>query len=136
VVQNPISSPPFPTVTGHHENPPGNTRHQGLVPSSDHSSDASRFARGRGASRGAVATARGDPHRRGLAGLTELVVTSNYALALVFVTPLALLLVRLAVPEPTGLLLRDRLVEILLGVGIGLHVAVATRERKPRAGAG
>jgi uncharacterized membrane protein YccC len=63
-------------------------------------------------------------------------VTSNYALALVFVTPLALLLVRLAVPEPTGLLLRDRLVEILLGVGIGLHVAVATRERKPRAGAG
>jgi len=64
-----------------------------------------------------------------LQGLIELVIARLYGLALVFVTPLALMLVRLAVPVPTSTLLSDRLVETLLGLTIGTAVAAVTRQR-------
>jgi len=59
----------------------------------------------------------------------ELLVGRNYGLALVFVTPLALLLGQLAVTHPAGPLLRDRGLETLVGVVVALAVTVATRDR-------
>jgi hypothetical protein len=59
----------------------------------------------------------------------ELFVGRNYGLALVFVTPLALLLGEIAVRHPTGQLLLDRGIETLLGVAVAVLVTVATRER-------
>jgi hypothetical protein len=64
--------------------------------------------------------------------VAELLVGRNYALALVAVTPLALLMVHLAVPTPTATLLTDRGVETLLGVVAGLVVGYVTRVRHPR----
>ncbi len=66
----------------------------------------------------------------------ELFVGRNYGLAMVFITPLALLMIELAVPVDPGLLLRDRLVDTLLGVAVGTAVAVvsaAVRRRRARA---
>lgn len=57
----------------------------------------------------------------------ELLVGRNYGLALVFVTPLALLLGQLAVAHPPGPLLRDRGVETLVGVVVALLVSAAPR---------
>ena len=57
----------------------------------------------------------------------ELLVGRNYALALVAVTPLALLMVHLVAPIPAGTLLWDRGVETLIGVVIGLAVGYLTR---------
>ena len=48
--------------------------------------------------------------------LAELFVLRNYGLALVFVTPLALILSDLAHPTPTSALLADRLLATVLGV--------------------
>jgi hypothetical protein len=59
----------------------------------------------------------------------ELVVGRNYALALVCVTPLALLMVHLVVPVPTGELLRDRGVETVIGVVVGIAVGYLSRPR-------
>jgi len=64
--------------------------------------------------------------------VAELLVGRNYALALVAVTPLALLMVHLAVPSPTATLLADRGVETLLGVVAGLVVGYLTRVRHRR----
>ena len=64
--------------------------------------------------------------------VAELLVGRNYALALVAVTPLALLMVHLAVPTPTATLLADRGVETLLGVVAGLVVGYLTRVRHPK----
>ncbi|MDR6175784.1 hypothetical protein QE364_000400 [Nocardioides zeae] len=64
-----------------------------------------------------------------LQGLTELLVVRNYAAALVFITPLALLMGQLAAPLPVGGLVLDRLLETLLGTLLGMLVAAATRER-------
>jgi hypothetical protein len=61
--------------------------------------------------------------------LTELVVVANYLLALVFITPMALLLVHLSVPGPTAPLLEDRLAETLIGLAVGLTTAALTRQR-------
>jgi hypothetical protein len=61
----------------------------------------------------------------------ELVVGRNYALALVCVTPLALLMVHLVVPVPTRELLVDRGVETVIGVAVGVAVGYLSR---PRAG--
>lgn len=66
-----------------------------------------------------------------LQGLAELLVVRNYAAALVFITPLALLMGQLAAPLPVGDLVVDRLVETLLGTLVGMGVAAATRERPP-----
>ncbi|MEP9381319.1 FUSC family protein [Nocardioides sp. KR10-350] len=57
----------------------------------------------------------------------ELLVGRNYALALVFVTPLALLMVHLVAPVPTGELLADRGLETLMGVVVGLVVGYVSR---------
>jgi hypothetical protein len=57
----------------------------------------------------------------------ELVVGRNYALALVCVTPLALLMVHLAVPAPARELLADRGIETLIGVAVGVTVGLLSR---------
>jgi hypothetical protein len=67
-----------------------------------------------------------------LQAAAELFVGRNYALALVFVTPLALLMVHLVVPVPTRELLVDRGVETVIGVAVGIAVGYLTR---PRSGA-
>ncbi|GGF48729.1 hypothetical protein GCM10011519_23460 [Marmoricola endophyticus] len=66
-----------------------------------------------------------------LQGLTERVVTRHYAAALVLITPLALLAIQLAHPEPVGDLLASRLLETVAGAAIGMAAAVLTRERRP-----
>ncbi|MET4099627.1 hypothetical protein ABIB37_001864 [Agrococcus sp. UYP10] len=57
----------------------------------------------------------------------ELLVGRNYGLAMVFVTPLALLSVHLASPTPVDQLLVDRLVESVIGALVGIGVGFATR---------
>jgi hypothetical protein len=57
----------------------------------------------------------------------ELFVGRNYALALAFVTPLALLMVHLVVPVPTRELLLDRGVETIIGVAVGVAVGYLSR---------
>lgn len=70
-----------------------------------------------------------------LQALAELAIGRNYAVALVAITPLALLMVHLAAPTPESVLLRDRGVETLIGVGIGYLAGLALR-RRPAVGAG
>jgi Fusaric acid resistance protein-like len=61
---------------------------------------------------------------------TELLVGRNYALALVCITPLALLIVHLAAPViPIHELLADRGLETVIGVSIGLLVGYVTKPR-------
>jgi hypothetical protein len=67
-----------------------------------------------------------------LQAVAELLVGRNYALALVAITPLALLMVHLAAPVPTSELLADRGVETVIGVSAGLLVGYLTRVRYPR----
>lgn len=64
-----------------------------------------------------------------LQGAAELLIGRNYALALVAITPLALLMVSLASPIPTGVLLQDRAVETVIGVLVGMGVGWFTRAR-------
>ncbi|RFA09663.1 hypothetical protein B7R54_10860 [Subtercola boreus] len=56
----------------------------------------------------------------------ELVVMRNYGLALVFVTPLALLMIDLVHPGDPGQLIADRGVETLLGTLVAVAVACAS----------
>lgn len=65
----------------------------------------------------------------GLQALVQLFIVRNYALAMVFVTPLALFVPQFAHPMPVGELLSDRLLETLIGVGVGCLVVVLLRER-------
>ncbi|WP_433201204.1 FUSC family protein [Dactylosporangium sp. CS-047395] len=65
----------------------------------------------------------------GCQALTELLVVRHYAAALVFITPLALLVGQLADRQPVGELLLSRLLETAIGVCVGVAVAVATRPR-------
>lgn len=58
---------------------------------------------------------------------TELLVGRNYALALVLITPLALLMGQLVHPVPAGMLLFDRGVETLIGVLIGMGMGLLTK---------
>ncbi|MDN4160522.1 FUSC family protein [Nocardioides abyssi] len=67
----------------------------------------------------------------------ELLIGRNYAVALVAVTPLALLMIHLVSPVPTSTLLLDRGVETVIGVVVGLVVgggarALALRGRRGR----
>lgn len=64
-----------------------------------------------------------------LQALTELVVGRHYAAALLFITPLALLMVHLAAPIPVRELLSDRGLETLIGVSVGLAIGWAGRIR-------
>ena len=56
----------------------------------------------------------------------ELYVGRNYGIAMVFVTPLALLMVQLAAPSDPALLLRDRIVDTVIGVTIGTLIAIGS----------
>ncbi|GAB7004617.1 FUSC family protein [Nocardioides sp. AN3] len=64
-----------------------------------------------------------------LQAAAELLVGRNYALALVFVTPLALMMVHLVAPVPTSELLTDRGVETVIGVVVGIAVGFLSRPR-------
>lgn len=59
----------------------------------------------------------------------ELFVMRNYALAVVGVTPLALIMVHLASPVPVGQLLSDRLLETAIGVLVAVAILVASSRR-------
>lgn len=63
---------------------------------------------------------------------TELLVGRNYGLALLLITPMALLMGQLAAPRPMDVLLFDRGVETLIGAGVGLAVILASAVRLPR----
>ncbi len=69
-----------------------------------------------------------------LQAAAELLVGRNYAVALVVITPLALLMVHLVAPVPAGELLLDRGVETFIGVAVGLLVGWLTRSPAVRAG--
>lgn len=60
-------------------------------------------------------------------GLIELIVLRNYALAMVLITVSALIMVHLASPIPAGTLIRNRLLETLLGVIAGMAVTVVVQ---------
>ena len=65
--------------------------------------------------------------------VTELLVGRNYGLALVFITPMALLMGQIAVVRPVGPLLVDRALETVIGTGVTLAlvaVGVAVRRRR------
>ncbi|MFT4080972.1 MAG: FUSC family protein [Nocardioides sp.] len=62
----------------------------------------------------------------------ELLVARNYALALMCITPLALLMVHMVAPIPIGQLLADRGAETVIGVVIGLLVGYAGSRIAPR----
>jgi Fusaric acid resistance protein-like len=72
--------------------------------------------------------------------LAEMYVLRNYAFALLFVTPLALLMVQLAHPQPAGPMLRARVLETAIGVVVGIAVvvvaALADRRTAARAASG
>jgi hypothetical protein len=57
----------------------------------------------------------------------ELLVGRNYVLALLFITPLALLMVHLASPAPTAGLILDRGIETIIGVVVGVGIGYLTR---------
>jgi uncharacterized membrane protein YccC len=59
----------------------------------------------------------------------ELFVGRNYGLALVFITPLALLLGEIVVQHPSGSLLFQRGVETVIGVVVAVVVTLLVRER-------
>lgn len=56
----------------------------------------------------------------------ELFVGRNYGIAMLFITPLALLMVSLASPVAPEMLLRDRVIETLIGVTVGTVVAIVS----------
>jgi hypothetical protein len=70
--------------------------------------------------------------------VTELLVGRNYALALLCITPLALLTGQVAAPHPVPQLLADRALETVLGAAAGLVVILAVRalRRGPAPAAG
>ncbi|GAB7047396.1 hypothetical protein JCM9534A_25220 [Catenuloplanes indicus JCM 9534] len=61
--------------------------------------------------------------------VAELLVVRNYGLAMLAVTPLAVLVGELAHPAPAGAPVRDRLLQTVLGAVIGLLCAVLIRNR-------
>ncbi|MCC4249665.1 FUSC family protein [Microbacterium testaceum] len=64
----------------------------------------------------------------------ELFVGRNYGIAMLFITPLALLMISLASPAAPDMLLRDRVLETVIGVAVGTVVAIvsaALRRRSP-----
>lgn len=63
----------------------------------------------------------------------ELLVGRNYALALLCITPLALMMVHLVAPVPTGTLLADRGLETLIGAVIGVTIGYVSRPRQGEA---
>lgn len=66
----------------------------------------------------------------------ELFVGRNYAIAMVFITPLALLMISLASPAEPATLLRDRVLETVIGVAVGTVVAVVSAGLRRRSSLG
>ena len=62
----------------------------------------------------------------------KLFVGRNYALALLFITPLALCMVQLANPLPANQIVADRAIETVLGIAIAMIITLVTRERRQR----
>jgi uncharacterized membrane protein len=60
---------------------------------------------------------------------TELLIGRNYGLALLFITPMALLLGQLAAPRPVGALLFDRGVETMIGAAVAITLIVVVQLR-------
>lgn len=60
-------------------------------------------------------------------GIIELIVLRNYAGAMIFITVIALVMVNMASPLPYETLIRNRVLETLLGVVIGMTVTVAAQ---------
>jgi hypothetical protein len=58
---------------------------------------------------------------------TELLVGRNYGVAMLFITPMALLMGQTAGPAPMGALLFDRAVETVIGGAVGVGVLMAVR---------
>ena len=56
----------------------------------------------------------------------EMYVLRNYSFALLFITPLALLMVQLAHPQPAGPLLQARIVETAIGATVGMSAVIIT----------
>jgi uncharacterized membrane protein YccC len=69
----------------------------------------------------------------GLGIVTELVVGRNYGLALLFITPMAMLMGQLADPRPIGPLLFDRGVETVIGASIGGLIVLVEQLLRRRA---
>jgi hypothetical protein len=67
--------------------------------------------------------------------LAELFVTRNYALGVLFVTPLALLMTEAASPTSAWVLVRDRGVETVIGASIGIACVASVRSLLTRAAA-
>ncbi|MFT4305617.1 MAG: FUSC family protein [Microbacterium sp.] len=63
----------------------------------------------------------------------ELFIARNYGIAMLFITPLALLMIELAVPADPAELLGDRLLDTLIGVAVGTLVAVGSATLRRRA---
>jgi hypothetical protein len=68
-----------------------------------------------------------------LQGTAELVVGRNYALAVIIVTPLALIMGTLSRPASEWALLHDRTVETVLGAAVGVAVSLAAQRVAHRA---
>lgn len=64
--------------------------------------------------------------------LAEMFIGRNYAVALLFVTPLALLMTQLAAPSDPAGLLQDRAVETVAGAAVGMAVVYLWRSRAER----
>ncbi|MDI9889794.1 FUSC family protein [Microbacterium sp. IEGM 1404] len=62
----------------------------------------------------------------------ELFVGRNYGIAMVFITPLALLMISLASPATPDMLLRDRVLETVIGVAVGTIVAIVSAALRRR----
>lgn len=67
-----------------------------------------------------------------LQGLAEMLIGRNYALALIVVTPLALLMIDLVAPMDPMTLLIDRGIETVIGVAVGVTLGWLTRARTSR----
>lgn len=66
----------------------------------------------------------------------ELFVGRNYGIAMLFITPLALLMISLASPASPDLLLRDRVIETVIGVAVGTVVAIVSAGLRRRGARG
>jgi uncharacterized membrane protein YccC len=55
----------------------------------------------------------------------EMFIARQYLLAQIFVTPLALISTLLVAPSAPALLLRDRIVETIIGAAVGIAVVLA-----------
>ncbi|HLN77699.1 MAG TPA: FUSC family protein [Nocardioidaceae bacterium] len=64
--------------------------------------------------------------------VTELLVGRNYGLALLFITPMALLMGQVAAPRPIGVLLFDRGVETVIGAAVAVAIVVLSERLRHR----